>query len=343
VDSGGSIRILHVNDVASVGSLLVQASSGRDELYQPALRRQLRDHPLALAQLAFKRGGDVIRIRKRFRGGNFSHLHVHYGYFATFAPGLPFSLHLHGADLLMDLSNRVKGPLTRSAIARASRVIVSTPNLLKPAQRLRNDTIYLPNPIEVPRRSIGKNERPAPHVTVLSRMDPLKGWPRQIEILRALQDRIPLLTFSFCAEGQLDAAAREGMARAMVHMGGTPVPWLPRDAFVDYVGSGDFALGQLELGALGMSELEAMASGIPTIADGNSHVELGYHPVLIPPIEAAGAVAALWCAGPVALEAFGQRTREYVAQVHSPHSCLLALERTLQPVSLELSQENDPA
>ena len=328
MDCGGSIRILHVNNVASVGALLVEASDGRDELYQPALRRDLHG-AFALASLVLRRGADVFRIRQRYRAGGFTRLHVHYGYFAAMAPGLQFSLHLHGGDLLMDLNGGLKTRLTLSAITRATHVVVSTPNLLPIAQRYRNDSVYIPNPMAIPDWRPQPVTRPAPHIMLLSKMDPLKGWPVQIGVIRALRERLPGLTFSFCSDGQLAEPEREAMTRELVAIGGSPRSFMSRDAFVAQVTSSDFALGQLELGALGMSELEAMAAGLPTIADATAHFSLGYRPVVIPPAQAVDAVAELWNAGRGRRDEFGAQGREYVVDVHRPHTSLQVLETFL--------------
>jgi glycosyltransferase involved in cell wall biosynthesis len=311
-----------------VGSLLVQASAGRDLLYQPALRRDLSG-PFALASLVFRRGVDMVRIRRRFRSGGFSHLHVHYGYFASLTPGLPYSLHLHGGDLLMDLNGGLKTRLTLAAIARAMRVIVSTPNLLPIARQFRNDAVYIPNPMTIPDWQPHQVIRSAPHIMLLSKMDPLKGWPVQIGVIRALRERLPGLTFSFCSDGQLAGPVRAAMTRELVAIGGQPRAFMSREAFVAQVTSSDFALGQLELGALGMSELEAMAVALPTIADASAHFNLGYRPVVIPPAEAVEAVCNLWNAGRAGRDAFGARGREYVVDVHRPDTSLEALTACL--------------
>jgi glycosyltransferase involved in cell wall biosynthesis len=311
-----------------VGALLVQASEGRDELYQPALRRDLSG-PFAMASLLLRRGVDVLRIRRQFRRGGFTHLHVHYGYFAAMAPGLRFSLHLHGGDLLMDLHGGLKTRLTLSAIARASHVVVSTPNLLPLARRYRADSVYIPNPMAIPGWKPRHVPRAAPHIILLSKMDPLKGWPVQIGVIRALRTRLPGLTFSFCRDGQLAEADRDAMTRELVALGGSPRSFMSRDAFVALVTSSDFALGQLELGALGMSELEAMAAGLPTIADATAHFDLGYHPAVIPPAQAVDTVVDLWNGGRGARDAFGEQGREYVVEVHRPLTSLQVLETFL--------------
>ena len=311
-----------------MGSLLVQASAGRDQLYQPALRRNLSG-PFTLARLVLRRGADVVRIRRWYRFGGFTHLHVHYGYFAALTPGLPYSLHLHGGDLLMDLHGGLKTRLTLSAIARALRVVVSTPNLLPIARQFREDAVYIPNPMAIPDWRPHQVSRPAPHIMLLSKMDPLKGWPLQIGVIRALRDRLPGLTFSFCSDGQLAEPERAAMTRDLVAIGGQPRTFMSREAFVAQVISSDFALGQLELGALGMSELEAMAAALPTIADASAHFSLGYRPVVIPPAEVVDAVSNLWSAGRAGRDAFGARGREYVVDVHRPHTSLEALTACL--------------
>jgi len=325
------MRILHVNDVAQVGAALVRASGGRDRLFQPTLRRDVGDGAFATVRLAVRRVQDVLHLRRAFRSEAFTHVHVHYATFAHLAElgGLSFSLHLHGGDLLGDMKGGAKAVLVRRALGRASRVLVSTPDLVARARTFRPDAEYIPNPVERATTS----PRPAhdqPHVMMLSKMDYLKGWDRQVRIMAELRSVWPSMSFSFLSDGQLAPTEKRRLVDRLRALGGMPLPLLSRDAFLEHVAAADFAIGQMEVGALGMSEFEALARGVITVADasayGNDHVV----PPVVPPAEAARALAGLWTGGGAARAAWVARADEYLRTQHDPQGCLQLLEHVLE-------------
>ncbi|PYP74132.1 MAG: hypothetical protein DMD41_03275 [Gemmatimonadetes bacterium] len=314
------VRILHVNDVGSVGDLLVRASCGRDVLYQPAVRHGFLRGRLSLPAFVWGRVADVSHLRY----GLFAHL--------VELAGAEYSLHLHGGDLLLDLQRAgLRRLLTRRAIAGATRVAVATPDLLEPARRYRPDAVYIPNPMDLPAVSPRAPVRQQPHLVMLSKMDYLKGWEQQVRLMEALRRTLPDMTFGFFGHGQLPAELRARFTARLVELGGTLTPPLPRADFHSRLAAADFAVGQLEVGSLGMSELEALALGVPTVADARAHVAAGYAPVVVPPAPADAAVALreLWEAGPAARARWGEDARAYLRRVHAPERSLQALQDLL--------------
>jgi hypothetical protein len=321
------MRILHVNDVAQVGTILVRASAGRDLLFQPTLRRDVGDGPLATARLALRRAQDVVQMRRAFRDGAFTHLHVHYATFAHLAElgGLPFSLHLHGGDLLVDLLAPTKALLVRRGVARARHVVVSTPDLLVAARELRTDAEYVPNPIVSPELVPTRPTREQPHVIMLSKMDYFKGWDRQVFVMEQLKRLWPNMTFSFIAQGQLPEVEQRRLSQRLRALGGAELPLLPREEFHAQIANSDIAVGQMEVGSLGMSELEAMALGALTITDARAHRAIGADPVVIDPESVGSLLTHLWGA-PDARENWAERARQYLRSYHDPGECLRVLE-----------------
>lgn len=333
------MRILHVNDVASVGSILVAASGDRDVLYQPALKRQLRAGRTVTARLVLNRARDWCRIGRLRRCAGVTHLHVHYGSFASLALGRRFSLHLHGEDALCDLgANGVRGLVTRWAVHAASQVVVSTPNLLEPVRRHRPDVQYVPNPMPVISTAPVEQRHAWPHVLVLSKLDRFKGWDRQLEVIRALRGRLPEMRFEFLAHGNLPPAERRDLVDELIRLGGSVRRAMPRSAFLEMVREADFAVGQMEVGALGMSELEAMAMGVPVIGDAGAHVAMGCAPPLIAPSTAPDLVAALW-SDQEALAALVHRTQQYIVDIHCPEEVLRRLESILSTARSDATRD----
>jgi len=322
---------LHVNDVAQVGSTLVHASEGRDALYQPMLRREVGEGAWATVQLVVRRARDVARLRHAFYHGGFTHVHVHYATFAHLAElgGVPFSVHLHGGDLLGDMAGGVKSLLVRRAIRRARRVVVSTPDLLARAQTFRLDAEYVPNPVARSAPSRPPIVHDQPHVMMLSKMDYLKGWDRQVQVMVDLRAAWPEMSFVFIAEGQLPSATKQDLSQRLIALGGTPLPLLRRDAYREQIRNADFAIGQMEVGALGMSELEALALGVVTVADARAHAGAVPNPPVVAPSAARQALTAIWDGGPTAHKAWAASADDYLRAHHDPTGCLRRLENLL--------------
>jgi glycosyltransferase involved in cell wall biosynthesis len=80
-------------------------------------------------------------------------LHVNYALQDAYLAGKlrgSFLLHAHGSDLRWSITGRW-GWIVRSSLKVASKVIVSTPDLLEIAQEYRADAEYLPNPVDTER------------------------------------------------------------------------------------------------------------------------------------------------------------------------------------------------
>jgi hypothetical protein len=164
-------------------------------------------------------------------------------------------------------------------------------------------------------------------------MDRFKGWPDQVAILEALVQKLPEMEVSFFAHGQLPDQERQRLSHRLQALGGRVTPPLSSGGFLSHVADHHFALGQLEVGALGMSEMQAMALGLPTIANTSAHVAAGNRPPVIGPDEAPARVHALWQGGGEASMRWGLEGRDYLTKYHHPEQSLCALEALLSKPS----------
>jgi glycosyltransferase involved in cell wall biosynthesis len=325
------MKILHVNDVAYVGSILVRASGGEDALFQPALRRHFEEGKIETLRFAAHRASDAPRLAWTFRSGRFTHLHVHYATFANLAElaRVPYSLHVHGADVLLDPNaGGLKARLALRGIERATSIVVSTPDILEPTRALRPDAIYIPNPMELPPAPQPRAKSERPRIVVLSKMDPLKGWTEQVEVVEGVAKSLPDAEIRFFGHGQLTAEERDRLSRRLIAAGAELRRPMPHDELLADLGTYDFAIGQMEVGSLGMSEMEAMAAGVPVVADVRAHVALGYAPPVIRPDEAVREIVRLW-QDEAARRAAGLAGRSFIEETHDPAASLAALRRHL--------------
>ena len=146
------MRVLHVNDVANVGTTLVAAL--RAEGVDAHLRR-LR-LPAAGSSTALKiaslplRIAELVRVDLEARAGAYDLLHIHYAYLGVIAAlGQHRAVvHCHGTDVREGLRDMLRRPLVLTALRYARAVLVSTPDLIALVRAVRRDATFLPNPID---------------------------------------------------------------------------------------------------------------------------------------------------------------------------------------------------
>lgn len=269
-------RVLHVNDVAGVASAAVRQARSDGLPWRlwtlPAVRGA------AVPVKMWRRVGDLARFRPAGRAADV--LHVHYGLFGYYAWSVrrPYVLHLHGTDVRVNLRSRALRPLVLAAIRRAGAVVYSTPDLAAEVLLLRPDATWLPAPMSPdvgadPAQVGGlTHTADAPRIVFASRWDPVKGLDRQLALARDIRlayPRAELIGVDW-GVGSGDAAAAGVDLR----------PMLPAAEFRALVASADVVIGQLASGALGVTDLEAMALGRPLIARFAHRHDYGGDPVI---------------------------------------------------------------
>ncbi len=258
------MRIAHLNDIAHVASVLAagQRAAGHDAaVFDPGKPGARLPYPWKLIS-APARVGPIATAAWRIRRGRFDVVHVHY---ATHAPigllcGAPTVVHCHGSDIRGVRPASLVGRYLRAALDRAGAVLYATPDLADWAAGLRADASFLPNPIDTQAfRPTLAAER---DVLLGVRLSPVKGADVAIEGLRELVRRRPGTTVTIIGDGPLLEKARLAIgARAIV------VPPLPHGRMPALLARHRVTLGQFRLGILSQYELEAMAVGLPLVAD----------------------------------------------------------------------------
>lgn len=253
--------MLHINDCASVALTLTAAARSqglRWDLWTPmsggtgSIRGLRRLKDIAA----------VVRLR-----GRYDLFHVHYGTFSYYAMcnRRPFALHLHGTDVRRDLASG--GPtarLVRWGLDHAAIVYFSTPDLADQVRSFRPDAAWLPAPVQsqffeplpaqVRPHEFGMHKR----VLFCSRWEPIKGSTDLLQVAAELMRTDPtiqILGFDWGQDRQ--RASSQGIEL---------VPLLSRDSLPKFLRSFDIIVGQMRTGAIGLSELEAMALGLPVVA-----------------------------------------------------------------------------
>jgi len=174
--------------------------------------------------------------------------------------GRPYVVHCHGSDIRDTVPGGVWERAISPAILRAAGVLYSTPDLATPARRFRRDAVFLPNPVDT--QVFRPGSSPERDILVGIRLDATKGAEIALDAVRRVVASRPSTTVTVIRSGSID----EGLDRDL----GSSVRWIApvrhRD-MPDIIRMHRIAIGQFASGAIGVYELEAMACGVPVIAD----------------------------------------------------------------------------
>ncbi|MCL3776978.1 MULTISPECIES: hypothetical protein [unclassified Actinomyces] len=268
------MRVLHVNDVARIGSALVAEAARQglswslydtarvDPSWSPrtrALRRALRGAAWEAGLLQRALATDLLSVH----GATVT---AHTRWLRR-----PYTLHLHGTDIRTRRYEERYTSLVTDAVRGALDVYYTTPDLAEHVLDLRDDATLQPVIVDVREVPEAVPGRPAPpRILFPSRWDPAKGGENQLELLRALRGRlgddVVLEGIDWGAHAHL--AAREHGVRLL--------PRMSHEAYATWLASGTLAVGQLT-GTMGVSELEAVATGVPLVMPLNRHWYDGAH------------------------------------------------------------------
>jgi glycosyltransferase involved in cell wall biosynthesis len=257
------LRIVHVNDIAFVASNLVAGlnAAGHDaRTVDPPKPGATIRYPLKLLTIPVRLGvlaATAAAIRREAP----DIVHVHYasqGMVGALA-GRPFIVHCHGTDIRGKDPSSLWGRCLRPSLASAGAVLYSTVDLADDARAFRPDAEFLPNPIETDR--FAPRPPASRDVLVAVRLDQSKG---AVEVIRALD-----LVLTRRPETTATVVAFGAQAKTLTSHLGPRVVVIPRvghDTMPQLIGDHRVAIGQLSTGAVGVTELEAMACGVPVVA-----------------------------------------------------------------------------
>lgn len=289
--------ILHINDVAGIGTVL---TSELRKIGVPA--------DLVLPSTGpMKHLSRVVRFRKAARSA--SALHIHYALMGAYLLGnrKPYLVHCHGSDIRVNLRSSVLRLPTVATLRGAAGLLFSTPDLQDPLEREGFAATYLPSPVVVD----PPGPPPEPDtVLIFARLDENKGAPDLIEAGRRLVRQG--IKVRVVAWGELAEAVRSDP-------GGMDVlDRQPRDQIPSLLNRHQVVVGQLANGAYGLSELEAMAAGRPVTARYHDWSQLPEAPPLVRCEDSDDVIkeVSLLVADPKRATALGNAGRDWVRRHH---------------------------
>ena len=251
------MRVLHLGDISGTSRNVIEVARSK------GLDWELRDVPAGRGAsplvIALRRLRDLFTVRTLRPRPDV--LHINYGVSGYYGWGRKnVVLHLHGTDVRSDLRSRWLGPVVRASIKRADVVLYSTPDMAAAVHELRPDAQWLPAPLPLSSsiQLTPKEPRSGRSVFFASRWDDSKGATELLELAAALSRERPELHLSGLDWGTYANEARD--------LGIALQPPMPPGEFRRQLAEADVVIGQIAIGALGLSDLEAMAQARPLVA-----------------------------------------------------------------------------
>ena len=271
-------RIALVHDVAGVAAvqaeILRRAGHDVDHIRLPDFGA--RWHWLAKALSLPLRVVMYLPAVTKLRGGRYDVIHIHWvprGLVGLMS-GRPFLIQAHGSDLHKEINTPGLFSLNRRVLEDARVIFYVTPNLEPFVHRFARKLCYLPNPVNVP---LAAGSARPPHtvrrILIFTRLDPVKGIEKVFPATERLSRTFELTALGW---GPLAEEYRDRYGRFVRFV--DPVP---HDQVGQFLEQFDLVVGQMEQGALGLSEVEAMAAGRPLITGVDRSLYLGDKPPVV--------------------------------------------------------------
>ncbi len=256
--------MLIINNIANVSTTIyekLKAKGKKVDFYQPIT------NAMKGARLRLLANRLLFPLTILLKSRSHSSIYIHYAYFASmvFFTKKDLVIHCHGTDVRENLSNKYR-KVTLRALTRAKLICYATPDLKQYfPDRFLEKTIFVPNPINTKKffplieSADGENINGV-SVFFISKLDKTKGADKFLPLVEYLCEqpnvnKITLFRHGNAMPNQLPEHNK------LVWLEETPYEEMP-----NIMREHDIAIGQMALGAIGMSELEALACGLPTIA-----------------------------------------------------------------------------
>lgn len=313
-----STRILHLGDISGTSRSVIEVARAK------GLDWVLRDVPAGRganpAVVVARRLRDLVAVRAQRPRPKV--LHINYGVSGYYGWGRKnVVLHLHGTDVRSDLLSPFLGPVVRHSIKSADVVLFSTPDMGQAVHAIRPDAQWFPAPL--PPAAVTMQTLTAPRtgkrIFFASRWDDSKGGPELLELAASLQRLHPDLELTGLDWGRYAKDAKERGVRLR--------PLMSTDDFRRQLAESDIVIGQISVGALGLSDLEAMAQARPVVARFTLDTAYG-GPAPLFNTENATPLALVQqiLADPTAAAAVGEQGRKWALEHHGAEKLEVRLE-----------------
>lgn len=241
-----------INDCAFVGETLLKHFPSNLEKQHIKRSRGFWSKTVGLAYRIAKSKADVY--------------HAHYllqdCYMASKMGKTPLIGHAHGSDLRISQKHFLWRRVVKHNLKRCDKIVVSTPDVLPLARKIRTDAEYLPNPVD---KEVFYPKPLVPHdgkmrVLIGSSAWIAKGTDIIIRALSELKDNVESSIINY----GVDYAQMIALARSL-NIQINRLPRITHGNIREYYWNADLVLDQFRCGVMGNVFLEAIACGRPAI------------------------------------------------------------------------------
>ncbi len=313
------MRILHIHTINRVANLYAHSLALRGHIstiYEPSLASANAPLPIKAAMIPV-RIFDLRHVVGYLNRDHFDIVHVHWASYGILGllSQTPFVVHCHGSDV----RNRLKIPFFRLLLApvfrRAAAVFCITPDLLPVVRSLRSDAVFVPAPVDTTHFAPPEDRLSRPWTVLLfARLEPGKGVEIATTGIERFARRHPEVRVQLLDYGVLSPIYQQCYGKRFDF-----IPRVAPEAVQQLIWQADVVVGQFGVGALGLSELQAMSCAKPVIA---SFRYPGVYPTMPPLCQATSADEVdahlerlFQC--PDAAEVIGRQSRDWVIAYHS--------------------------
>jgi glycosyltransferase involved in cell wall biosynthesis len=328
------MRILYINNLNQVAEVYGEEMTRRGHsvrVYEPSLTGGSALLPLKLAMMP----GRIFKMRDiagNLKPSHFDLVHIHWASYGVLGlvSRIPFIVHCRGSDVRYRLKQPFFHAILKYILDRAAAVLCTTPDLIPIIQPVRPDVLFFPGSIDTERFAPGESEQSHPWTLLLfARLDAIKGCEIALQGIARFAGRHPQVRVQL-----LDWGPETEKYKRLYGGHFEFVPFVTQELVQRLICSADAVVGQVFLGAIGMSELQAMSCARPVIT--SFRYETAY-PAQPPVCQATTAeevderLEDLFQHPEVATE-LGQRARTWVIDYHSRQVLGVKLEMLYQSI-----------
>jgi glycosyltransferase involved in cell wall biosynthesis len=247
------MKVVMINDCAYVGETLLKYMPPTVEKQHIKRTRGLWNKTFGLAYKILRAHGDVY--------------HAHYllqdCYIATRLGKKPLVGHAHGSDLRSSLKHPLWGRVVRRNLKSCCKILVSTPDILSLAKQYREDTEYMPNPVDAelfyPKPAAQREGKR--RVLIASDCNfAVKGTAIAIKALSQIKDKVEVSVIKNGVDFERTLALASSLSLSL-----NVLPKAKHNELNQYFWNADVVIDRFKIGSLGVVSLEAIACGRPVV------------------------------------------------------------------------------
>jgi glycosyltransferase involved in cell wall biosynthesis len=247
------MKVVMINDCAFVGETLINYMPSYIDVVHLKRSTKFFDKTFKIAWNILRTKGDIYHVNYLLQDC----------YIGSKLGKRPLVGHAHGTDLRQSLNHFVWKRIVKHNLKKCDMILVSTPDLLDAAKRYREETEYLPNPVDTslfyPKPVKAHKEKLRVLIASSSNWD-VKGTDIAIRALARLKNEIEV----FLIHKGRDFAKTVALADSLgLHL--NILPATSHENMNNYFWNADVVMDGFKLRSLGMVSLEAIACGRPVL------------------------------------------------------------------------------